>query len=236
MNRKEIYFIRHGRSLCNELREQKNPLADKKESTDTELSALGIKQAESLSTFARKWCVECVMSSPLRRALLTASLVFSSHPSPLPLHVCSVLREIYWEDFESRGLSKTSPREFLSNLETTLEIDDFSLQYLESDNDYNWNPMTEESLSNIELRQLAKNALDAVLTTVAQREEKRIAVVTHWGVLNRLFHIDAKNCCAYKIIIDVDENGSLQPVEAFLLDEELGDFLSQPDLIAQFSG
>lgn len=100
--RKCVYFIRHGRSKCNLLREMKDPRADTREVQDTELAPLGCEQASALARLTKKWELDCIMSSPLRRTLHTSALAFEGRS--LPLYVYSVLRETYWEDYESRGI------------------------------------------------------------------------------------------------------------------------------------
>ena len=118
--RKELFFIRHGRSECNILRETGDPRANTPEFTDTMLAPLGEAQALKVAEFSPSFGVECVLVSPLRRTLHTALLAFSTLPEGTPLSVHSNLRELYWEDYESRGLSKTSPREFLEKFTSTV--------------------------------------------------------------------------------------------------------------------
>lgn len=227
--RKCVYFIRHGRSKCNLLREMKDPRADTREVQDTELAPLGCEQASALARLTKKWELDCIMSSPLRRTLHTSALAFEGRS--LPLYVYSVLRETYWEDYESRGLSKTSPREYLRSISSSLHADEVCLHFLESKEDKYWDPATEDGQADPTLHSMSQEAVKLVWSTVCSRPEENIAVVTHWGVLRHLFGVDASNCAVYKIHAKIGSDGTTTVEESYLLDETTGGWV-QRDIIA----
>lgn len=220
-HRKTLYFIRHGRSICNILREQGDPKANSRESTDTVLSQLGQDQAKTLSQFSADWNLDCVVSSPLRRALHTSILALG-HLN-IPLHVCSLFRETYWEDYESRGLSKTCPRAFLSTIPHTFSVDEAALEYLESD--LLWDPVAEDTMTREQLTERSTLAVSMLWKGICCRKERTIAFVTHFGVLMRMFNVNAANCSVYKAVVDIiDEDGKISLVKGFLMNEQTGEF------------
>ena len=236
--RKELFFIRHGRSECNILRENGDPKCRTPQVLDSILAPLGVEQARKVATFSPSFGVECVFVSPLRRTLHTALLAFSSLPAAsTSLSVFSNLRELYWEDYESRGLSKKSPRQFIEKFTSSLTstpslIPDLqTLEYLESSEDVYWAPDEEAELSQDKRSSkiLSKRAHDAaatVLPLLYKHTAKKIAIVTHWGVLMNCFGLNARNCGVYKLVVDVDaSDGSfVQTLETSLLDEGTGEF------------
>ena len=77
--------------------------------SDVELNSLGREQAARLASFLRDEDLDAVVSSPLKRAKLTAEIIASQHE--LPIEVNEELKEIDVGDFEGVSLS-TLPNTF----------------------------------------------------------------------------------------------------------------------------
>lgn len=63
-----IYLIRHGQTQWNKEGRYQGQI-------DTELSELGLEQAEKLGSFFKDYNFDCVIASPLKRAMITASKI-----------------------------------------------------------------------------------------------------------------------------------------------------------------
>jgi hypothetical protein len=80
------------------------------------------------------------------------------------------------------GLSKTSPREYLRSISSSLQADEACLQYLESEEEKYWDPASEDEQADPILHRMSQEAVKLAWVTVCSRPEEKIAVVTHWGV------------------------------------------------------
>ena len=57
------------------------------------------------------------------------------------------------------------------------------------------------------------------------RKERTIAFVTHFGVLMRMFNVNAANRSVYKAVVDtIGEEGKVSLVKGFLMNEQTGEF------------
>ena len=225
---KELYFIRHGKSVCNVLRENGDARADLEENIDTELAEEGIRQAAHLSKFTASLGVEVILCSPLRRTLKTANIAFSRLESAIPISIHSRVREKYWGDHENRGLGKNSPREFLrmesSSLPACLVVDEKSLEFLESDEDEFWDPVAEKGYSAKKKGVMAERCASSALELILRREEQKIAVVCHWGNFMHIFNVNPDNCCCYKVVVECEDGKMRRCLETAKLDQDSGVF------------
>lgn len=87
------------------------------------------------------------------------------------------------------GLSKTSPREYLRSISSSLHVDEVCLHFLESKEDKYWDPATEDGQADPTLHSMSQEAVKLVWSTVCSRPEENIAVVTHWGVREATIYI-----------------------------------------------
>ena len=94
----KLILIRHGETYWNKERRIQGG------SSDTELSEVGLKQANLLTLFLKGENVSVIVSSPLKRALDTAKAIASQHK--IPIEVDAGLKEI--EVGEMEGLSASS--------------------------------------------------------------------------------------------------------------------------------
>jgi len=94
----KLILIRHGETYWNKERRIQGG------SSDTELSEVGLKQANLLTSFLKGENVSVIVSSPLKRALDTAKAIASQHK--IPVEIEAGLKEI--EVGEMEGLSAAS--------------------------------------------------------------------------------------------------------------------------------
>ncbi len=94
----KLILIRHGETYWNKERRIQGG------SSDTELSEVGLKQANLLASFLKGENVSVIVSSPLKRALDTAKAIASQHK--IPVEIEAGLKEI--EVGEMEGLSASS--------------------------------------------------------------------------------------------------------------------------------
>lgn len=92
MMKKKFFFIRHGETKWN----QKNLCQGQK---DIPLSQEGGEKAKLLANHLRGFQVECIVSSPLCRALVTAKELHAQHPNA-EFHIIAELSERSWGDLE----------------------------------------------------------------------------------------------------------------------------------------
>lgn len=94
----KLILIRHGETYWNKERRIQGG------SSDTELSEVGLKQANLLTLFLKGENISVIVSSPLKRALDTAKAIASQHK--MPVEVDAGLKEI--EVGEMEGLSASN--------------------------------------------------------------------------------------------------------------------------------
>ena len=202
---KVIYFIRHGESTANVC-----GAIDRHNHPDPLLTPKGLGQACRLNAMTRAWGVQAVVSSPLRRAIYTAHLAFQGQDVPHvlqpKLREISGLHATHPADHSShhadnRGRPGSSLQAFIAECLSTQSGPHFDLpnvQALDDRQDELWQPEVEEKQPKALIDQpVLAGAIDYLL----QRAERTIGVVTHWTLLNRLFGVNARNCCAYRITI-----------------------------------
>lgn len=204
---KIIYFIRHGEStanVCDPGRRADHP--------DPLLTPTGLQQALRLTSQSPKWCVEVVISSPLRRAMHTANLVFQGqgvthHLNPLVREIggahSSGLLDHSPHHPDNRGRSGFRLRTFIDECLATHKgpyFDGPCVERLDARKDAMWQPEN-ESAGAVTRAELDESAVAGAVDSLLCRPERVIGVVSHWTLLNRLFGVDARNCAVYRVTV-----------------------------------
>jgi broad specificity phosphatase PhoE len=96
----KLILIRHGETYWNEQRRVQGG------GSDVELNEVGLKQATKLALFLKNENVDAIVSSPLKRALVTAQTIASQYQ--LPVEVANGLKEINVGEFEGLSLPSLS--------------------------------------------------------------------------------------------------------------------------------
>lgn len=194
---KNIYCIRHGLSLHNELyKKYGSATFSNLDYTDTMLLPEGKKQAMNLKN---NWdeinSIELVVVSPLKRTLETATTIFEN--KKVPIIAIDLSREY------PLGLHTCNKRSNKEELELLYPDVDFS--NIKSNKDNLWNPNTIEDIEALNER------IKIVKEYLHKRKEKNIAFVNHSSFIgqmkdNCIKYLDngdeeLKYCYPYKIII-----------------------------------
>ena len=101
-----LYLIRHGETEWNKSGRYQG-------STDVALSAMGVAQAEKVASYFKDIPLDGVITSPLKRARITAEGIAKSHPDQLRLphgesfRDCQVRTMAFMKELLSRGDHKS---------------------------------------------------------------------------------------------------------------------------------
>ena len=162
-----VLLLRHGQSEAN---------ATKRDVPDALLTELGRVQARAWKGAIGRFGAECVLVSPLRRAIETALLAFDS--VDVPIEVCRHARELWWKE--------------KANTPSVSELVEETLRALPGgDRVCGVEVALEESADNPQTEQASIEQLKVVLNG---RSEDCVAIVCHWGVINALCGDGADNC------------------------------------------
>jgi len=153
----KLILVRHGETYWNKEKRVQGG------SSDVELSRIGIKQANKLALFLKNKNIAAIISSPLKRAAVTAEAIASQHH--LTVGVANELKEI--EVGELEGLS-------LSTLNTTFS--QFLTQWWEGGGSQRL-PGGE---SLVELQKRSWMVIERLLT---ENKDGTIVVVSHYFVI-----------------------------------------------------
>lgn len=201
---KQVLWVRHGQSIADDQRSVTDPESSDPRWLDAQLSPLGRKQASSWAGVAPTWKVQEVLCSPLTRALESACRVFS-HTS-VDIHVTPRAREGWWFSTENRGRLR-------SGLEAGTESGDGGsphwtplhelpgahklrgLERIEAPVPGEWDPLGEEERAADEdgLFSDWRRGLEELKLELLHSSASRIAVVTHWGVIEALTGVGCAN-------------------------------------------
>jgi probable phosphoglycerate mutase len=165
----EIFLIRHGETAWNAERRLQGHL-------DIPLNAQGRRQAQALAQALQDVRIDAIFSSDLQRARATAQPLADSQRLPLQLN--AALRERCFGAFE--GL-------LYEELEQRFPVAYAQWRARDPDARFPQGERRAETLNEFYLR-----ALDAVSALAAGNHGRRIAIVTHGGVLDCL-HRAANN-------------------------------------------
>ncbi|CAD7975742.1 unnamed protein product [Amoebophrya sp. A25] len=199
---KRIFLLRHGQGYHN---------STGRDIPDAMLTDSGITQAKSWSKDIQKFNIELVLVSPLRRTLQTACYAFSA--SQTKMRPCRHAREMWWNE----DVNNFSP---LSEVEKLLLALPRGKELLFMDHDgtaaeekhqvdkdavtTRTTLLTEALRDHPGQPQGEHESLGRLRDVLKDLEEERVAVVTHWGVINQLARASANNCdlveCEMRVI------------------------------------
>ena len=216
-NIKFLYFIRHGEGIHNvieakygrELWEEKLALLDKY--LDPSLTELGINQAIDLKNkLLKTWLSnknlpqpELIISSPLKRCILTANYIFNPPNYKIPRIICELFRE-------RNGRHTCDKRNTLKYINNTFPHWNLNHYYNQEqidneDNDPLW---SEKRETIIELNNRAHNFLNWLWYNI---DQKHIILSGHSGIIGACFanlgkYQKLKNCQLALVIINQKNN------------------------------
>lgn len=196
---KNLYLIRHGHSLHNELFHKIGVEAFRIPLTiDSPLTNIGHLQSIELGqSWQKKREIELVLVSPLTRTLETAMNIFGD--TDIPMISQEFLREY------PIGEDTCNKRSSLTHLKNKYPKVDF---HLETDLDTLWKSDYRETIDELEQR------LDEMIKYLQKRKEKNIAIVGHSSYFGQFKdnHIgykengdeELKHCYPYEYILTND--------------------------------
>ena len=196
---KNLYLIRHGHSLHNELYHKIGVEAFRIPLTiDSPLTNEGhIQSIELGHSWQKKYEIELILVSPLTRTLETCMNIFGDTDIPIMSH--EFLREY------PIGEDTCNKRSSLIHLKNKFPKIEF---HLESDQDTLWTPDSRETVDELEQR------LDEMIKFLQKRKEKNIAIVGHSSYFGQFKdnHIgymengdeELKHCYPYEYILKSD--------------------------------
>jgi len=203
MGTKELLLIRHGQGDHNKLfyeNKKKEGLALR----DPALNEVGIKQAASLGIALKKrlleskFDLELIVSSPMRRALMTTDHVFGEFPS-YPVIVSPIPTEMGHGGCDYGSNKTIITRDFPHR--------DFSLV------------LSEEWWTELETQEHLEQRVEEFKEFLNSRPETRIAVVSHGRFLTQLVEIDEfcafANCDCKQYTLSTD--GTISDSEAIFI-------------------
>lgn len=156
----EIVAVRHGQTEANRTGILQGQL-------DVALDELGIRQAEAAAERLKAWQFDAVFSSDLSRAMKTAQSIVKFHPH-LNITPTSALREWNLGDLQGKKL------EYLRRTQPDL------MKIFRDEVD--------RSIPNGESAQeFQTRVTDFITQTARQNSARRILLVTHGGVIQRIF-------------------------------------------------
>jgi broad specificity phosphatase PhoE len=221
-NDKEIYLIRHGKTIWNELGKTQGQEAD------IELNEQGIEQAQLTGKYLKKFRLngkefDCVLSSPLKRCKKTAKIICSNiEYDKLNIIYMNEIKEV--KKGSMSGL--TNEDELMKNLNQLAKnklklIEDPIEKYiieLPVNNEIFFNEIVKDNSLSIEGVETYEELLDRaeyLIEYIKTTDKQKILVITHSGYLDILLKImfnlstlpqgnmsNGKNCsicyCTYK--------------------------------------
>ena len=219
---KEIYFIRHGKTIWNELGKTQGQEAD------IELNEQGIKQAEKTGKYLKKFRLnenefDCVLSSPLKRCKKTTKIICSyiGYDKSKIIYMDEIMEV---KKGSMSGL--TNEDELMKNLNQLAKdkikliqdpIEKYKIE-LPINNDKFFSKIVKDNSLPIEEVETYDELLDRVeylLEYIKTSDKQKILVITHSGYLEIMLKImfnlstlpmgnmsNGKNCsicyCTYK--------------------------------------
>ena len=201
---KTLYIVRHGTTEMNEvLGRQPWGSKDFKDQLlwDTVLTTsgdkCGVAQAKRLNGRLKKMIlpeeIQAIVSSPLTRTLQTAEIVFQGFPTETPRIICPLARERLYLSSDVGECKSTLASRFPTWDFSAIPNDD-PWWFTASDTPYvEWRPSGEYGCPG-EPTEVFRERMRALHRWLAQRPEKTIALVTHWGVARGLTGESLHNC------------------------------------------
>jgi probable phosphoglycerate mutase len=177
----KLILVRHGETYWNEERRVQGG------DSDIELNETGVKQASKLASFLSDKNIDAVISSPLKRAVVTAEAIAEQHQ--LPVKIDDRLREIDVGELE--GL-------LLSDLSTTFSH--FLMQW--------WQGGGSENLPRGEsLVELQERSWAAIERLLPEYKDGTVAVISHYFVILAIIFKALDLPLEYLVKFKVDTGG-----------------------------
>ena len=203
---KTLYIVRHGTTEMNEAlgrqpwgsRDFKDQLLWDTVLTTASGDKSGVAQAKRLNDRLKKMIlpeeIQAIVSSPLTRTLQTAELVFQGFPTETPRVVCPLARERLYLSSDV-GECKTVLMDRFPAWDFSQIPNDDPWWFTVSDSTpyVEWRPSGEYGCPG-EPREVFRERIRALHGWLAQRPERTIALVTHWGVARGLTGESLHNC------------------------------------------
>eukprot|EP00930_Biecheleria_cincta_P052084 TRINITY_DN37325_c0_g1_i1.p1 TRINITY_DN37325_c0_g1~~TRINITY_DN37325_c0_g1_i1.p1 ORF type:complete len:233 (-),score=39.70 TRINITY_DN37325_c0_g1_i1:326-991(-) len=183
---RRVLLLRHGQAVHNV-----GP-----DVPDAPLTALGKVQAGAWRNTIHEFDAEVVLISPLTRAVQTACLAFESDAAPMEM--CRWARELWWDEEANQPGSIEKMQLLLQGLPRGSEVHGLEKAL---------NPGVQEPMTE-------GDSVEALRTLLLRRPEERVAVVTHWGVINGLCGHHPDNC--ELVECSIEPQGKLTVVSSHL--------------------
>ena len=211
---KEIIIVRHGTTVMNELL-AKQPWGSANfvdaNQFDTRLSERGVEDAQRLHRRIRSQDpplgdltrIECLVSSPLTRALQTAQIAFKGDipPAGVPRLVLPLCTERTYMSSEV-GRSKEELSSEFPDWNFDLLVDKVFWYELPEGAEYSeWRPKGTYACHG-EPAEVFSRRMKTLRGWLEERPEKVICVVCHWGVARALTGLSFSNCEARSFSMD----------------------------------
>ena len=152
------------------------------------MSSKGVHQAKTVSSLFSSTKVDHIVVSPLQRTYETADYIFADHS--VGCTIMPEIREIYLYDVENRAVDNSTLRQQLSRLRLHSFISPENIDMLEKGVDA-WNPELEHTKFH---KQVPKKRIIDSLSMLYDIPYERVAVITHWGYVNRILRVNLENC------------------------------------------
>lgn len=159
MAKTTVYLVRHGETDYNKVFR----FMGRK---DIPLNKKGISEAKKLKDYFRNKPIDCLYSSPLKRAMKTANIINQFHE--LKIKKAPGLREINfgkWEGLNYKSITKSSGKLFA---------------------EWITNPMAVNIPGGENMKKFAKRAVKAFKKIVKLNKGKTILIVTHGGTMRAI--------------------------------------------------
>jgi broad specificity phosphatase PhoE len=156
-----LYFIRHGETEYNAL--------NISQGEDTELSSLGLAQAELLAKRFSNTPVDVIYSSPMKRARQTAEVV-----SKL------LEKDITYSDYLKE---QRAPSEFVGKRKDSLELVEIEKLRDFNEKDFLWHYSDEENFNDF------KERVRRFFDTLSETKQENVLIVSHGGPIRLLIFL-----------------------------------------------
>jgi len=197
MNKKEIYFIRHGEALHNRMYLYFGVEAYNK-FIDTSLLSSGYNQAYKLrNNWKNINKIELVLVSPLLRTLQTCQTIFSNKIDNNKIELLDHIIEYPQGNHDKCNMRKN--KDLLNILYPNYNIKNIK-------DELKWNNKTET------LEELNKR-IQKFINFIGNKKEKHIAVISHNSFISQIkdkfireYNEELKHCFPYKMIFEYNKN------------------------------
>lgn len=171
-----LYLVRHGQTVWNQEKRFQGSL-------NSELTTLGVRQAELLSKRLEKIKIDVVYSSPMKRAIETAKIITNDG---LDIKVDDAFAEMSFGNWEGRFYHEVNE----------LEPDMFYALFNEPEN---YLPTTGESFIEVRTRVVGR-----ILELLNNHSEETILIVAHGIVIKSIisfFESKAENKLSERLVV-----------------------------------